>query len=137
MLKGMKRRKKDKLAFYISLLSGFLLLLSGSNGAAVWEDIGYLVLEYVNVFLVKLLFFIAIIIASLGGLSVIIGGYLILKKKRTLGRLLILIAPGAGIISILFQVYLNIINPNVLFSFFMSTTTIGIILSILARYISR
>ena len=73
---------KKKQAMIIAILAGILLLISGFSGLATWEAIrNFVTTNIVNNFVVQIIFAILIFIASLGGLSVIIGGLLIGRSK--------------------------------------------------------
>jgi len=73
--------KKNNGAMFIAIIAGLLLLISGLSGVATWETIQDFVKTYViENYFIEIVFAILILIASLGGISVIIGGILIGKN---------------------------------------------------------
>ena len=75
-------RAKNSTAMIIAIVAGILLIISGISGMATWETIKDYVTEHVtDNEIIQIVFAILIFIASLGGLSVIIGGLLIGKNK--------------------------------------------------------
>jgi uncharacterized SAM-binding protein YcdF (DUF218 family) len=57
----------------------------------------------VNSLIVQIIFSILLFFASLGGISVIIGGLLIGKDKRRTGKILLSLGAGLGLIGLLFS----------------------------------
>jgi hypothetical protein len=90
--------RKD-LAKWIAIIGGILLIIAGINGLVVWEELRTFIMDLVgaNSF-VETVFFILILFASFGGISVIIGGFLLGKERILLGKILIFL--GAGLISV-------------------------------------
>lgn len=90
-------QKRNKFAFWSAMLSAFFLFISGATGVSGLLKIEELILKFFNFNIIKLLFVLLLIFASLGAISVFIGGFLILKKKIFWGDLLITLGSGAGI----------------------------------------
>ena len=81
---------KNSKVLGIAVVAGILLLIAGVSGLATWETIKEFVTENViDNGIVQVVFAILIFIASLGGISVIIGGFLIWKDKIGLGKFMI------------------------------------------------
>lgn len=129
--------KKRIISFILAIISGIFLILSGTNGMSLIEKISDFVLRYFNIQILKLILGLLTIVASFGGISVIIGGFLIYKKKIRLGRFIILIGTGAGLISLLLQFLILIFTQGISINWFLSFSTLGVILSVLARQIVR
>jgi len=125
---------KNRKAIIIALFAGILLLISGVSGLATWEAIKHFVTEnIIDTYIVQLLFAVLIFIASLGGISVIIGGFLIGRNKIRTGKLFISLGAGLGLIGLIFSIMVAIIENNFPIGSFFSVGAIGLILSIVAR----
>jgi hypothetical protein len=125
------------IAFFLALISSFFLLISGTTGVSSWIEIEDLILKYANFFLINEIFIIIFIIASFGGLAVLLGGFLILRNKNVFGNLFITLGTGAGIITFSFSLFLSIIsNDFSLFSYF-SLSSLGIIFALSAQFFSN
>lgn len=121
-------------AMILAIISGCLLLISGISGAALWETIADFITLYLptNTYIETVLVII-ILIASLGGLSVLLGGLLIGTNKIRTGKILIALGAGMGLIGLLVSIFIGIIQQSLTIGSFFSLGTIGIILSIVAR----
>ena len=125
-------------AMLIAIIAGILLLIAGVSGAATWEAIkGFVASQFPGNEILEIVFVVLIFIASLGGIAVIIGGLLIGKKKTRIGRLLILLGAGMGIIGLIFSIIVAYSEGSLALGSFLSIGTIGIILSIVARIITK
>ena len=127
---------RNKKAMGVAIIAGLLLLLAGINGVATWEKIGNFVKDDLGMDneAVHIIFAILILIASLGGIAVIIGGLLIGKNKVRSGKLLITIGVGLGIIGLIFTLWMAYSQGNLTMNSLMSIGFVGIILSIIARF---
>ena len=124
---------------YAAIAGGICLLLAGLTGYAAWSSIRDIITTYVsNDPIVQDIFYYLLIIAGLGGLAVILGGLLIGWDKVGIGKFLITLGAGMGIIGFLIAFtlwYLNgmegafTIGGSIL-------GLIGIVLSIIARQIA-
>jgi hypothetical protein len=125
---------KKKQAMIIAILAGILLLISGFSGLATWEAIkSFVTTNIVNNFVVQIIFAILIFIASLGGLSVIIGGLLIGRSKIVTGKLFIFLGAGLGLIGLIISIIVALMENNFTIGSFFSLGFLGLILSIVAR----
>jgi hypothetical protein len=125
---------KNKKVMIIAFIAGILLLISGVSGLATWEAIKSFVTEnIIDNYIVQIVFGILIFIASLGGISVIIGGFLIGKEKIRSGKLFISLGAGLGIIGLIFSIIVAIMENNLTIGSFFSVGFIGLVLSIVAR----
>lgn len=130
---------RNKLAMYLALVGGVLLLGVGLTGAATWETIQNFVGTIIgDHWALSLLFQILIIIASLGGLAVIIGGVLIGRGRTLPGKILIKLGTGVGLIGLLLAIALpGLQQENLRLALGTSAGVFGIILSILATLIAK
>ncbi|HEY7587926.1 MAG TPA: hypothetical protein VIB49_04165 [Thermoplasmata archaeon] len=126
-------RRNDESAL-LAVVSGILLILSGYTGARSVNGFFEFLEEVLGPrpFLLVLAY-VFVGIASLGGLTVLIGGYLIWRDRVRLGRILILIGSGAGLFTLL--VFLLVNTRREAFSFLASVlpAILGVFLGILAR----
>ncbi len=125
---------KNSKAMVIAIIAGILLLISGISGFATWEAIkNFVTTNIIDNYIVQIVFVVLIFIASLGGLSVIIGGLFIGKDKIGSGKLLISLGAGLGLIGLIISVVVAIMENNFTIGSFFSVGAIGLILSIVAR----
>ena len=97
----------------IAIIAGILLLISGISGVATWETIKEFVIQnIIDNFIVQIVFAILIFIASLGGLSVIIGGILLGRNKIRTGKFFISLGAGIGLIGLLVTIIISIMEIN-------------------------
>ncbi len=129
---------KNTGAMIIAILAGILLLIAGVSGLATWEDIKTFVINNItNNVIIQFVFVILIFIASLGGISVIAGGIFIGKEKLRTGKFLISMGAGLGLIGLLVTIIIALIQNSLTLGSFFSIGTIGIILSITARIMTK
>lgn len=127
-------KKDNKKAMIVAILAGILLLISGISGLATWETIkDFVINNIIDNSFVQIIFAVLIFIASLGGISVIIGGLLIGKDKIRTGKLFISLGAGLGIIGLIFSIIVAIMENNLIIGSYFSVGFIGLILSIIAR----
>jgi len=72
-------------------------------------------------------------IASLGGIAVLLGGYLIFTDKVRLGRILILIGSGAGLFTLLLFISVNLWREQFSFLLEVLPAILGIALGVAAQ----
>ena len=122
----------------IATVAGILLAIAGVSGLATWETIkDFVTTHVINNIIVQILFAILIFIASLGGISVIAGGLLLGKNKVGTGKLLITLGAGLGLIGLIFSFVVAYSEQNLSLGSFLSIGTIGLILSVVARIITK
>ena len=125
---------KNRKAMIIAIFAGVLLLISGVSGLATWETIkNFVTANIIDNYIVQIIFVVLIFIASLGGISVIIGGLLIGKDKIGTGKLFISLGAGLGLIGLLVSIIIAFMENNFTVGSFFSVGAIGLILSIVAR----
>jgi hypothetical protein len=135
---------RNSIAFVVSILAGFFLIVSGTRGPiGIYE----LILPQLPLFtgnaliltVAALVLLFLIIMSSLGGFVVIIGGYLIHRNHVLTGKLTIGLGAGVGIPWLLFilltvavtQDFTSVIAQHSLVGW------TGIILSFIARYMGK
>ena len=137
-------KKRNMAAFLISVPAGLLLLIKGVQGPTGFY---FLILNFVSdlltagavkSFLVFGLLFL-IVLSSLGGLTVIAGGFLIWKDHVSTGKFLIGIGAGMSIFLILFLL-ITLATSGDLYSVVAQYGILGwlgILLAFLARSIAK
>jgi len=137
-------KKRNLAAFLISVPAGLLLLIKGIQGPTTFY---FLILNYLTDLLTvgvvkSILVFgllLLIVLSSLGGLTVIIGGFLIWKDHVSTGKFLIGIGAGMSIFLILF-VLITLATSGDLSSVIAQYGILGwlgILLAFLARSIAK
>ena len=129
---------KNKSAMILAFIAGILLIISGINGFARWNTIkDFVVNNFVDHEVVQIIFALLIFIASLGGIAVIIGGYLIGKENLKTGRFFIMLGAGIGLIGFVVSLIAGYSRGYLTVNSFLSIGGIGLILSIVARMIAK
>lgn len=130
--------KRNRTAMIIAIVAGILLLIAGMSGAAAWETIKTFVTTYIiDNIAVQIVFAILIFIASLGGISVVIGGLLIGKNKVRTGKFTISLGVGMGLIGLMVSIVVAVMENSLIIGEFVSVGGIGLILSIVARVVAK
>ena len=118
-------------------VAGALLLVSGYTGVRS-VDRFFTLLEGVfgNAAFLIVLAYAFIAIASLGGFTVMFGGYLIWKDRVRLGRIVILLGSGAGFFTLLLFLLVNLRREE--FSLLASVlpAILGVAIGVVARFLS-
>ena len=130
---------RRKIAMFIAIAGGILLLISGINGVAKLETIRDVVTDVIGGHqLITSIFTVLIFIAALGGISVICGGIIIGKGRVTIGKILILLGAGIGLIGLIIRIVLPSIQQGGLtFDLELDIGTLGLILSVAAQMIAK
>jgi hypothetical protein len=139
MLKILKNKivkKNNIISFCLALVSSFFLFLSGTTGVITWIKIEEIIISYIDLSFINIIFILVLIIASFGGISVLIGGILLLRKKIFLGNLFISLGAGAGLIGFLFNVLISILTFDISISSYLSFSSIGVLFALLAQIFS-
>ncbi len=134
---GKKTKDPNVIAFWLATASSLFLFLSGTTGVSGLTQIEEIAFKYANLPYMNILFVLAFIFASFGGITVLIGGILILKNKVTFGDLLIALGSGAGIISFLFTLFISSKAANVPIYSHLSFSSLGVIFALAAQFMSR
>ena len=126
---------KGKTGFFFCILGGILLIISGSSG-----NIGFLkeIANILNSVVIAYIITVLGIIASLGGISVIAGTIIAYYGRKRLGKFIIGLGAGMGLIGLIINILLTVLSAGIsgLIGIFASLSTIsgfGILLSIFGR----
>ncbi|MBS3816476.1 MAG: hypothetical protein KGY76_02810 [Candidatus Thermoplasmatota archaeon] len=121
-----------------AVVGGVLMLIAGVTGAATWARIGELAVEITGQESLEIVFQVLVLVGSLGGLIVILGGVLIhgkLAESVSGGKILITIGAGFGLIGLLIFLVVTMMGetPGVTIIAAMGLGLVGLVLSIVAR----
>ena len=129
---------RNKAAMYVAVVAGILLLVSGMSGAAAWADLGDFVKENVSDNeAVHYLFAILILIASMGGIAVIIGGLLIYRNATGTGKFLIGLGAGMGLLGFIISVAVAASQGTVSVWMFGGLGAFGVFLAVVAQMMAK
>ncbi len=126
-----------KKIMYLAIISGVLLLISGGAGVSTFESLKQAVLENYDSEAIALAFTALMLLASFGGLLVILGGIWIGKKQEVeKGELFLKIGMGVGLIGFLIMMVTALMGNGVVIAA-SSTTLTGVGLSFIAWYMVK
>jgi len=129
---------RNTTSMVLAIVAGILLLIAGLSGAAAWETIKTFVSNnVVDNSAIQIVFAILIFIASFGGIVVILGGLLIWKNKVGIGKFLIALGAGLGLIGLIVSIIVAAVESDLTIGGFLTMGGIGIILSIVARVMAK
>ena len=135
---------KNQTPFILCLVGGFLLLASHFTGGI--NTIAFLII-FLNgipaldpyIFIINVILFILLLIAWSGGAGIIIGGLLLTTSQVRLGKFIIAIAAGFGLISFILVILWVVLVYGVAALLLLSWLIInipwalGLVLTIIAR----
>jgi hypothetical protein len=135
---------RNRTPFLLALIGGILLWIAGATGSVgiagtITQIIASIPELAPFVDILNLIYYILLILAGLGGITVIGGGALMTTNRVGTGKFLIGIGAGMGLISLIIQIAQNIytFGAGVALDLFLATamTTVGagILISIAAR----
>lgn len=137
-----EKPEKSNLPAFISIVSGVLLVISGTQGYYSGIGVyGELLKAILSLFedtaipsALEAVGKIPIFLASIGGFSVIIGGFLLYASQVRLGKLIVAIGAGIGIPELILALAALISSRDVsALAQYQITGWAGIVLSIIAR----
>ncbi len=130
--------RRNGQAASLAALAGVLLLLTGFNGARGVNHFFLLLTDWLgpNPILFGLAF-VFVAIASLGGVAVLLGGYLIYRDQVRTGRLFIILGSGAGLFTLVMFLVVNLRREAFSFLLHVLPALAGVALGIAARMRSK
>ncbi len=133
------RSFRRQIATLVAIVGGIMLLISGTNGVSTMETLqGIITLVAGEHQLIIYTFIVLIIIAALGGLSVICGGILIWRGRVTPGKILIFLGAGGGLIGLLINIIPWLVQEGaVTLDWVLDLEILGLILSVAAQKIAK
>ena len=139
----MLTKTRNKVAGTLALVGGLLILIAGGTGmAAFLSDLKDIIEDLMGSSnqTLETIFWILIFIAALGGISVMIGGLLIIKNHVVIGKILIALGAGMGIIGLILSLITTTYRgESGEFLTWLTTSFmgIGLILSLIARFAAK
>lgn len=136
----MARRKvrPNDVAFVLALVAGILILFAGYNGARRLDAILDAIAQFVGpnpAF--RILSFVLLALASLGGALVIVAGILIRKDRVRMGRFLITLGTGFSVLGLILFIVTNLEREHIPLVQGFGPGAAGVILSVAARLTSK
>lgn len=139
---------RNRTPFLLALVGGILLWIAGATGSVgiagtITEILASIpeLTPFVDV--LNLIYYILLLLAGLGGITVIGGGWLMTTNRLGTGKFLIGIGAGMGLVSLIIQIAQNVYTVgagaalDIFMATAMTTTGVGIILSIIGRRTAR
>jgi len=127
--------QRNEEAASLAAIAGILLIVSGYTGTrSVDRMFDLLVAIFGGSPVLRIVAYVFLGIASLGGFSVLFGGYLIWTDRVRFGRLFILVGSGAGFFTLLLFLVVNLRQQE--FSLLASVlpAILGVATGIVARF---
>ncbi|MFW9911571.1 MAG: hypothetical protein ACFFEU_03815 [Candidatus Thorarchaeota archaeon] len=135
---------RNRTPFLLALIGGILLWIAGATGSVGIAGTITQILASIPelapfVDILNLIYYILLILAGLGGITVIGGGALMTTNRVGTGKFLIGIGAGMGLVSLIIQIAQNVytFGAGVALDLFlataMTTVGVGILISIAAR----
>ncbi len=119
----------------IAIIGGVLMLLAGITGAAAWKALGELAIDVTGMESLGIVFQVLVLIGALGGLVVILGGLMVRRESVSVGKILITIGAGLGIIGLIIFLIVTFMGDDPAGNFIagIGLGFIGLVLTIVAR----
>ena len=134
----MARREltNNEVAAILAGVAGVLFIFVGWNGAQGVEEFVQLLTDVLGANpALRILAYVLVSIASLGGIAVILGAILISMDRVGWGKFLVLLGAGAGIISFVLFLVLLVRRPSGIGAHLGAIPVlVGVVLSIAARW---
>jgi hypothetical protein len=136
---------RNQTPFALCIIGGLLLIAVGyTEGAntviAIYMLVNALPIPFILLLIINLILLILFIIAWTGGFAILVGGYLLTAKHVGLGKFIIAIAAGFGLLSLIFAVLYVVwvfgLPGLLLLTWIILTTAklLGIVLTVIARF---
>jgi hypothetical protein len=125
-------------AGYFAIFAGVLLFLGGASGWGIFAFIWTLLKDHLAgdlAIYLALVFRVLIFLASLGGITVMLGGYAMLKGHPTIGKVLVMIGCGTGLLMLIVLGFIAYVTNtwDSWTSSMLGFTGIGIVLAWISR----
>ncbi len=127
--------KRNTQAAILAVIAGILLLYVGANGVAGVDRLFAMLEEWFGANeALRILAYVLGAIAALGGIAVLIGAYLLAVDRVRMGKLLITLGSGAGIITLLVFLARNLSSEQFSYLYAVLPAILGVVLAIAARF---
>ncbi len=130
--------KRNTVAAILAVVAGVLLLYVGLNGAASVDKFFALLQDWFGTNeALRILAYVLAAIAALGGIAVIIGAYFVGVDHVRLGKILITLGSGAGILTLLLFIARNVASEQFSYVYAVLPAVLGVGLAIAARFAAK
>lgn len=130
--------KRNTSAAVLAAVAGVLLLIVGVNGLAGVDRIFALLEEWFGANeTLRILAYVLGGIAGLGGVAVLFGAYFVGTDRVRMGKILITLGSGAGILTLLFFLARNLASEQFSYLYAVLPAILGVVLGIIARFVAR
>lgn len=127
--------KRNTQAAIIAAIAGILLLVVGLNGVAGVDRLFSLLQSWFGANeALRILAYVLGAIAALGGIAVLAGAYCVATEHVRLGKLLITLGSGAGVLTLLLFLAKNLAAEEFSYLFAVLPAILGVVLAIVARF---
>jgi hypothetical protein len=136
-------RIRNRTAGALAVIGGVLIFIGGTTGMAVLlTELNNIIQDWLGEpnTMIETVFLILIFIAALGGITVMIGGYLIYKNRVIIGKFLIMLGCSMGFFGLIIGLITALIQGegNEFFSWVTTSFTgVGFILAIIANFLAK
>lgn len=130
--------KRNTAAAILAVIAGILLLLVGLNGVAGVDRFFTLLQDWFGTSeALRILAYVLAAIAALGGVGVLIGAYFVATDHVRVGKLLITLGSGAGIVTLLLFLAKNVASEQFSYVYEVLPAILGVVLAIAARFVAK
>lgn len=127
--------RRNQQAAFLGAVAGILLAISGYTGANSVERLFRILVEFFGVNpLFRGVAFVVLVIANLGGLSVLFGAFLIWTDRVRTGRVFILVGSGAGFLTLFLFLMANLRREEFSFLWSVLPAILGVAIGVVARF---
>lgn len=127
--------RRNTEAAILATIAGVLLLVAGVNGAA-GVDRFFELLEswFGSNEALRIVAYVLGAIAALGGVAVLLGAYSVGTDHVRLGKILIALGSGAGLLTLLLFLAKNVTSEQFSYLYAVLPTLLGVVVAIVARF---
>lgn len=130
--------KRNTEAGIIAAIAGVLLLYVGINGVASVDKIFAVLEEFLGTNeTLRILAYVLAAIAALGGIAVLIGAYFVAVDHVRVGKLLITLGSGAGILTLILFLARSVSSEQFSLILGVLPAILGVALAIIARFMAK
>lgn len=127
--------QRNTQAAILAAIAGVLLLIVGINGVAGVDRIFTLLETWFGTNeALRILAYVFAAIAALGGLAVLFGAYFVYTDRVRVGKLLITLGSGAGILTLILFLARNVAAEQFSYLYAVLPAILGVVLAIVARF---
>ncbi len=130
--------RRNRAAAVVAAVAGVLLLTVGLNGVNGVDRLFALLEEWFGTNeTLRILAYVLGGIAALGGAAVIIGAYFVGTDRVRVGKLLIALGSGAGLVTLLLFLARNVASEQFSYVYAVLPAILGVVLALVARFMAK